>query len=82
MHGPLLQAGSQAWSSDESQNSNTKCLVQVKCNTSRHQAIIMANSSVKDKQKSVNNVFKVLEMVITLFSQLLTLLFNLVVVSK
>ena len=41
MHGPLLFVGSQAWSSDESQNSDTKCLVQVKCNTFMHQAIII-----------------------------------------
>ena len=39
MHGPLLCMGSQAWLSDESQNSSTKRLMQVKCNTSMHQAI-------------------------------------------
>ena len=39
LHGPLLLTGSQAWLSDDSQNCNTKCLIQVKCNTSIHQAI-------------------------------------------
>ena len=39
MHGPLLYTGSQAWSNDESLNSNTKSLEQLKCNTSMHQAI-------------------------------------------
>ena len=40
VHGPLLHMGSQAQRRHESQASNAKCLVKVKCSTSMHQAIM------------------------------------------
>ena len=51
VHGPLLHTASQAWSNDESQNSNTKCLVQLKSNTSMHQAITLFRNNNKIKQQ-------------------------------
>ena len=40
----LACMGSQAWRTGESQVSNAKCVVRVKCNTSMHQAITVSYS--------------------------------------
>ena len=47
--------GSQAWLSDDSQNSNAKCSVQAKCNTSMHQATTPKVQNLPCAEKSNNS---------------------------